>query len=203
MIANIAELTADFTTIEMLVAIDLDDSDTLGLIVKLEQRHKWLRHCLTQRMNTVNGYYNLLARKSIGNYIWFFADDAILETKNWDLLLLPQLQSFRPARRDGILCARVRENNDCNFAHFPIISRAGVRTLGFFFSPGIKGYGSDPYIWKVYDDVNRTLRVDNVGLFHYWLPDPPVWGRVPGGGGDLKNDVARLKKSLLPPKLFL
>jgi hypothetical protein len=120
----------DPTQIEILLALDRDDTEvirfaTTDLKKSLESQYQ----CgyTVMAFNPIgyirlNEYLNALARVSQGDWLFFFNDDAVMDTQNWDLEIQKHTGLFRVLRAET--------TNQHPYAIFPIIPREWVQVTG-------------------------------------------------------------------------
>lgn len=70
----------------------------------------------------LNEYVNTLARNSSADWMFFWNDDAIMETKGWDTVIAKHTGEFK--------LLAVHTHHDHPYSIFPIVPRAWLDTLG-------------------------------------------------------------------------
>jgi len=86
----------DTSNFEILLAMDSDDVDT---VCKTEEYIKFknnIRLFLNERQHylNLNNYYDRLSEKSIGNSLFLWNDDAIMESSGWDDIIINEHEKF-------------------------------------------------------------------------------------------------------------
>lgn len=129
-IYSLFELAADTNSIEILFGVDNDDA--VGLEFFLSNIIPWINK------NKINhkiiifepmGYHNLhvylnsLAENSSGRWMFFWNDDAIMKTPNWDTYIRERVDDFK--------LLSVITHNEHPFSIFPIIPRQWYTILGY------------------------------------------------------------------------
>ena len=121
----------DQSKLELLLAIDNDDTETIDWLNNgyLEEFRKNFTATITpvrfDRLgyHQMNQYLNELARLSTKDWLFFWNDDAEMQTDNWDAVIY-KLNGFF-----GLLRAQVT-NHPHPFALFPIVPRKWYELLG-------------------------------------------------------------------------
>lgn len=129
-IRSLLDLAADPAKIEILLAVDRDDQATIDFTTNqlksiLENRYK----CgyTVMAFNPIgyirlNEYLNALAKVSTGDWLFFYNDDAVMTTQNWDNEILIHT---------GKTCLlRAETNNQHPYAIFPILPRSWIEVTG-------------------------------------------------------------------------
>jgi len=175
---NIVETASNLNDIEILFVADIDDSPTIQFFGILN--HQKLYPNLTvhfhtrQRSDFTNrDYYNWLAEKATGDYIWALADDLVFLVEKWDEIIEGYMERYLAARPDRICCAGIKDSTPPpkrtlpNFPCFPLITKEAFKFFGFLLHPQIPTWGADYLLYLLYHGANRYIAVeDNVYLNH-------------------------------------
>ena len=111
-------------------------------------------------------YYNWLARKSEGEFIWCCADDVIFMIRAWDTIIHADIRRYLASKTDRILCVNVLDNtpapgdppgNKKEYPCFPMFSREVLDVLGCVLPPQLPTWGADKYTYSLFSQVNRML----------------------------------------------
>ena len=147
-IDSIASRTANQKNLEILLAIDNDDTETKNWLdnhyrAKFEQTYpeaSLVEVVFPERLgySRINEYLNKLCEVSTKEWLFVWNDDAMMETHSWDNILY-QLNGFF-----GLVRAQVSNHNH-PFALFPIVPRAWYNLLGYL-SPNAQ---VDRFIYEV------------------------------------------------------
>ena len=172
MITSIESTTANKNDIEVFVAVDQDDVETIQY-AKRNQRD-FLRFFFVKRsLNFSRDYYNFLAKQGSGRYIIAVNDDGVFETPNWDISSWAILEDYvgdgpcvvHGWIEDGIDGFRAVGHGE--YCCFPLIGREGFNALGQqFFPDRIPTWGADIWMRKLYDTVDRVVRLPMM-IRHY------------------------------------
>lgn len=127
---SLIDTASDVSNLEILLAFDNDDVKTLewveeNLLPVLDD-HSVDYTCMSfDRLGyaRLNEYYNALSAQAKGHWLFFWGDDAIMETPNWDTVILAE-------KRFRIL--RAKAHNEHPIAVFPIVPTKWVELLGYF-----------------------------------------------------------------------
>lgn len=127
---SLADKAHDTGNLEILLAFDNDDTATYkwveqNVLPELDQRGVEYSCMSFERMGYIrlNEYYNALSAEAKGNWLFFWGDDAIMETQDWDLAILSETR-FRVLRAPA--------HNSHPIAIFPIVPRKWYEIFGYF-----------------------------------------------------------------------
>lgn len=126
---SLFDLAEDPTEIELLLAFDNDDKESLEwcqrhVFPELEKRgvDAVVVEFTPLGYLKLHEYLNALAGLANGNWLMFWNDDAVMQTKDWDQ---------RITEHDGrFLCLRMPTHNQHPYAIFPIVPRDWFYLLG-------------------------------------------------------------------------
>jgi hypothetical protein len=81
---------------EVLIAMDLDDTDTVIEVKEFISNKSNMKLIMFERhyYRGLHNYYNGLSNKSTGTSLFLWNDDAIMRSKNWDLEVLKHHEIF-------------------------------------------------------------------------------------------------------------
>ena len=165
LIESIHETTNRPDQIEVLIICDGDDLESLQALNQLVDEYKVLNisRYVRARSDFINeDYYNYLARKTKGKFIWVSADDLIFQVKNWDLIIWEKLTEYLLDKPDRLVCANILDNtpgpgnppaNKNEFPCFPLFSREVIQQLGFILAPQLPTWGADRYAYRLFSQV--------------------------------------------------
>ena len=142
-VKSLRRLTADPDSIEILVAADPDDEDTILAAKELNV----VLHVAPQRYGYpgLHHYYNFLASQASGEWLFVFNDDTRIRTPGWDDIIRNSPPAILHPEIDY-----VPEHNS-----FPILPLQWVKLLGHL-SPS---EGVDLWIHDVGRITGTTLRI--------------------------------------------
>ena len=167
LLRSIRQTTANIQEIEVLIAVDTDDTRSFDCIrhlccpfVKVYQ--------VPRSLNFSRDYYSFLARQSSGQWIITANDDCVFETPNWDVLAYDVLKD-KPGViygwiQDGIEGYRAQGHG--NYCCFPLQGRAGYEALGYIFPSRVPTWGADIWAKNLYDQVDSVVELP-ITLMHY------------------------------------
>lgn len=126
---SLFDLAKDPTEIELLLAFDNDDKESLEwcqrhVFPELEKRgvDAVVVEFTPLGYLKLHEYLNALAGLANGNWLMFWNDDAVMQTQDWDQ---------RITEHDGrFLCLRMPTHNQHPYAIFPIVPRDWFYLLG-------------------------------------------------------------------------
>ena len=119
----------DPSRIEVMLAFDNDDSENIKHFVDVVQPYLddlGVEYSAIQfeRLGymRLNEYLNELARHSQGSWLFFWNDDAVMKTQDWDQVIRDNGQEFN--------LLRAETNHEHPYAIFPIVPRKWVEITG-------------------------------------------------------------------------
>ena len=126
---TLADLADDISRVEMLLAFDHDDADTYAwfrehIIPKLDARGARFTALGFDRLGYIrlNEYLNHLAAHAKGSWLFFWGDDAIMESQGWDSRIA-EVEDFR--------VLRIPTHNLHPYAIWPIVPRGWYEMFGY------------------------------------------------------------------------
>ncbi len=163
MFNSIHDNTRNFDDIEVLVAVDEDDKITREYI----DNHKdfsFVKWFIVKRsLNFSRDYYTFLAANSSGKWIIACNDDAMFETKDWDVIAEKTLNEYI-GNGPNVVYGWIEDGlgefhaKGCGkYCCFPLIGRDGFDALGCVFPDRIPIWGADIWIRKLYDNIDRVV----------------------------------------------
>jgi len=178
LLKNILDTAIHPEELEILFAVDIDDSPTQQFLGIVEHQHLYppltIKSFVRQRSEFTNrDYYNWLAEKSSGKYIWCLADDIVFLIKDWDRIIEEKIELYLQNKPDRIICAGIRDSTPSpksslpDFACFPLITKEAYNFFGFILHPELPSWGADWSLYNLYTKSNRYLEIrDCVYLDH-------------------------------------
>lgn len=129
-VVTLLERASNAKQIEILLALDKDDRAVIEFATgKLKEILKDKFGCgyTVVSFNPIgyirlNEYLNALSKISNGDWLFFYNDDAVMKTKNWDTEILKYSSQFRVLRAET--------TNEHPYAIFPIVPREWTEILG-------------------------------------------------------------------------
>jgi len=128
-LVGLLEKAADLDQIQVLLGLDTDD--TVGIKHFQESLQPQLDDMgVTYTAMTfepmgysrLNEYINTLSKESSADWIFFWNDDALMESDNWDLEIIKRTGEFK--------LLAVHTHNDHPYSIFPIVPRAWLDVVG-------------------------------------------------------------------------
>ena len=122
-VISIINRAVDISSIQILFAFD--DDDTVGQEHFARSVQPWLdlkgvdyEAMLFEPLGYIrlNEYLNALAKKADADWVFFWNDDAIMDTAGWDRIIASHTGEFK--------ILSVHANNDHPYSIFPIVPRA-------------------------------------------------------------------------------
>ncbi len=126
---TLADCADDISRVEMLLAFDHDDQSTIEyfnqeVAPELDRRGAAYELFGFERLGYIrlNEYLNALAAHSRGRWLFFWGDDAIMESQGWDTRIA-EVKEFR--------VLRIPTHNLHPYAIWPIVPRAWYEMFGY------------------------------------------------------------------------
>jgi len=166
--------TAQFeNNIEVLFAIDDDDKETTHEFIKLSRFNKYVKGHIRSKSDYLNrDYYNWLAKRASGRYLWAIGDDVRFKTNNWDSLLILEIETYLHSHLDRIAYITTEEDgSQATHTCFPMVTKEAFKALGFFLHPELLTWGADRTIYELYSAVDRVINVPSVHIEHITYHD--------------------------------
>ena len=178
LLQSLSDTTTNPSQVEILFAIDNDDSVTRELLNLLLGTNKYSRLIIKpfyrDRAEMMNrDYYNWLAEKSNSEFIWAIGDDIVFLVSNWDTIIYDKLQQYLSDKPDKIVCAGIKDTTPKpkpslpQFPCFPLVSRVAFQQMGFVLHPFIPTWGADYLIYLLYTGANRYLEIADRDYLHH------------------------------------
>ena len=153
---TLLERTANISNIEVLLAIDRDDQPTIDhcltvirpWLESIRCSYKFLQF-ERQGYSHLHRYINELAQHARGDWLFFYNDDAAMETAGWDQILLENGNEF--------CLLRTETNHEHPYAIFPIIPREWIEITGHFSQHQLNDAWVSQIGWML--DIVKTIPV--------------------------------------------
>jgi hypothetical protein len=166
LIENIVSTASSVSNIELLVKQDDDD---WYVDITCSKKY-WLPGdvYIAKRTDYLNrDYYNWLAERAKGKYLWAIGDDVRFLTHFWDIQLEEKIEEYLKDKKDRIAYISVNEiSSKASHPCFPLITREAFMATGMYFHPELMSWGADRCLWELYNGVNRVLNVPEVIINH-------------------------------------
>ena len=156
-LASLVDLASDPTSLEILLAFDDDDTETVkwvqeNVLTDLDAKDISYTCMSFERLGYIrlNEYYNKLAVEADGDWLFFWGDDAIMETQDWDKAITAHTGKFRVLRALTHRCHPL--------AIFPIVPREWIELFGYFSAHQL----NDNWVSQVgyMADIVETIQVE-------------------------------------------
>lgn len=169
MLDSVKATAAKPEKIEVLIAHDIDERFHQSTIKKIHSTDLNTQIFKRERSSFLNeDYYNWLAKKSTGKYLWPIGDDVRFLTPNWDTILSEEIEKELQNKPDRILYIETEDGTEAKHCCFPLVTREVLNFFGQIFHPSILTWGADRTLYEVmgHPSIKRTLKVMRVSLDH-------------------------------------
>lgn len=171
LLCSLQKTTIRNERVEIAFCIDTDDRATQTKLdsIKVNSRYPRLdiKVLVRERSSYLNkDYYNYLASRTTGDYIWAIGDDVRFLTPNWDEIVEQGIEEYLKDKPDRVAYIETEDGTDAHHCCFPIITREAFNATGMFFHPEIMTWGADRTLAELYEGVNRICKIEGVALDH-------------------------------------
>lgn len=146
----------DPSRIEVMLAFDNDDVENIAHFTKVIQPYLddlGVEYSAIQfeRLGymRLNEYLNELAQHSQGSWLFFWNDDAVMKTQDWDQVIRDNAQEFN--------LLRAETNHEHPYAIFPILPKKWVEIAGHLSPHQINDAWTSQVAWML--DIVKTIPV--------------------------------------------
>jgi len=146
----------DSSRIEVMLAFDNDDTENIAHFVNVIQPYLddlGVEYSAIQfeRLGymRLNEYLNELAQHSQGSWLFFWNDDAVMKTQDWDQVIRDNAQEF--------YLLRAETNHEHPYAIFPILPKKWVDITGHLSPHQINDAWTSQVAWML--DIVKTIPV--------------------------------------------
>ena len=146
----------DPSRIEVMLAFDNDDTENIAYFVDviqpyLDNLNVEYSAIQFQRLGytRLNEYLNELARLSQGSWLFFWNDDAVMKTQDWDQAIKDNAQEF--------YLLRAETNHEHPYAIFPILPKKWVEITGHLSPHQINDAWTSQVAWML--DIVKTIPI--------------------------------------------
>ena len=169
-IDSIFDLAKNPDKIEIFLSIDDDDCNLYSEIIKKYINKKNIKLLIRpQNPHLVNYYFNEPLKQSKGKIITNSSDDIEIITKNWDEIILEQVEQYFKSFKDKIMY--ILYNDDCGchntkkYMCWPFISKETFDTLGCLFPKELGRSSADIRLYEIFNELKNKKydRFLNIG----------------------------------------
>ena len=146
----------DPSRIEVMLAFDNDDAENIACFTEVIQPYLddlGVEYSAIQfeRLGymRLNEYLNELVRHSQGSWLFFWNDDAVMKTQDWDQVIRDNAQEFN--------LLRAETNHEHPYAIFPILPKKWVEITGHLSPHQINDAWTSQVAWML--DIVKTIPV--------------------------------------------
>lgn len=120
-IASYRDLSSALVNLEIIVAMDRDDEESLACIKELKD----IKVIVSDRYGytRLHEYYNNMARLATGDWLYLVGDDTMMCTQNWDVII----STYDHNSFTAVVGTQSASPNPC----FAAVSRYAYNKLGF------------------------------------------------------------------------
>lgn len=156
LLESLAAVTQDTTRLEVLVAIDLDDTASCAALRFFECEFPFCHlFRLRRQLNLSRGYYNFLAKESTGRYVQGLNDDVTF-LSSWEPAV-EVLDTESKRWPDGAVYGRCKDSWGAPYACFPVLSRQAIDVAGWFFYPRFPAHHADVHLHQLWSAAGRVV----------------------------------------------
>lgn len=208
LLRSIIETTKNKKEVEVHVAFDDDDFQTITYVANFQQLDSDLQiyfHIRPRSVNINGDYYNWMATNfAKGEHIIISNDDCIFLMPEWDEKATKKIDDFISGHTHGIVYGIIEDKerepkrNDSNyFSCFPLVSKKAVDILGYVFMPEYQRDGADWVLARLYREFGAIVDLrDCIIIEHISVRS----GRRPKD--EFYNEHVSLCQSVLTPPRY-
>ncbi len=184
LLTSLVNTIHDYSTVEILLAIDNDDNMTKLGLPQFMSEFNVLNiqvHYRERSEFTNRDYINWLIQWAKGKYLWACADDLVFTVEKWNVIIKEKMEKYLSLRPDRILLAGVSDDTPPpkrelpNFACFPLITREAYNFFGYLVPPQLPTWGADYLLYLVYSNGKRYLPIeDRIYINHIAWHNPKL-----------------------------
>lgn len=165
---NIYNTISNPIAVETLFKLDKDDTISINTLKQHFNKIFYIRLMVKERTDKLNNdYYNFLAKRAYGKYLFSIGDDVVFHTKDWNIILASKIEAYLKDKPDRIAYISVTERgSQAKHPCFPIITKEAFNKLGMYFHPQLLSWGADRCLYEVYSGINRILHIPEIEIEH-------------------------------------
>lgn len=185
-IKHLVDNCANTNNFEIIIKIDEDDDIEFYIEALSSLKYKVIQAPRGRGYLDIIYQANIAITMACGDYIWSFGDDLIIHSKNWDEVITTTGQQQKEVFSNGIFFMyALNPERRKSMMGFPIVPRAFVDRLGFFF----KDEHGDSFIATIANYMNRGIILHDLIMFH---------SRECRWGGHTREEITELTKDHRP-----
>ena len=153
---TLLDRAVDVTRLEILLAIDDDDQPTIDYCINVVKPMLESINCSytflqfnRQGYTQLHKYLNKLSAHAKGNWLFFYNDDAVMDTQGWDQIILDNGQEF--------CLQRAETNHEHPYAIFPILPKKWIELTEHFSQHQLNDAWVSQIGWML--DIVKTIPV--------------------------------------------
>ncbi len=177
LLTSLRRTVSDVNCVEILFAIDNDDIITEAYFKNIKERFPVLNihYFKRERSDFMNrDYFNWLSTtQAKGDFHWLMGDDVIFVQKDWDKIIIEQVEKYLSTRLDRVVFINIKDDTVTppdvpKFSCFPLISKEAIEAVGWFMPPCIPTWSADYATYQIYavPTIDRIFNIDTLFLQH-------------------------------------
>ena len=131
-INSLYENSSDVNNFEILIAVDNDDVETIEKITEVLKPNMFMYNYERHFYKGLHNYYNDLSTKSNGDSLLLWNDDALMNSKNWDLEIIESHKDDQFLVLNPKVDTMLDVWDKPGWVLFPIIPRKWLEITGFW-----------------------------------------------------------------------
>ncbi len=195
---SIKQSISSFHNIEIILGVDKDDLDTINYYKGLDKNQINIKICLLDRKGGYTEHawrFYEMAKIAEGKMFLTFADDLIINTKNWDDILFKKIKNFP---KDNLFITYTSHNQiNYDWPLIQIITKEWIEITNKFSNC----FEADTELMIIGTLLKRLFKIKEIKVSHYQNRDDKTYieGRkkVITNKVSLKNSIFRLKSLYL------
>ena len=181
MVANyldsVYKMTHKKNDIEVLFVCDEDDDASQNYVKRFQKQYERtidIKLFTRGRTEFINeDYYNFLAHKASGDYLWIQADDLEMTQPGWDTRVSEAVEHYAKDKPDKIFCISIKDNTPVprhtmpKFPCFPMFPKQVLEFLGYLLYPTVPTWGTDYIAYVTFQPINRLLEIHDANYINH------------------------------------
>lgn len=191
---SIKQSVSNIYNIEIILGVDKDDDSTINYYKQLNKTKIKIKICLLDRKNGYTEHawrFYEMAKIAEGKMFLTFADDLIINTKNWDIILFKKIRDFP---KDNIFISYTSHNQiNYDWPLIQIITKEWIEITKKFSNC----FEADTELMIIGTLLKRLFKIEEINVSHFQNKEDKTYieGRkkVINNKVSLKNSIFRLK----------
>lgn len=164
LLKGLKKTTKNIDQVEILVKIDVDEPKLFEYQNIINNYGKNIILFICERKpNLSEEYYNFMAKRASGDYIWALNDDIeVISEDFWDEYIENIVEKNQLEGKIAYFNIGVRGHNQVLFSPFPMVSRETVDAFGYLHNPLMVNWDADVVLWNLFNCLRDKYGHDRI-----------------------------------------